>query len=90
MEIRELLHRLLYMALVEIRFQSQEGKPMVAFRLADLFHNVPLQLERASHGDGSYEEVLDYLRKRAKDQGAENWLTRRIEELDNRQEDQQD
>jgi hypothetical protein len=50
MDSRELVSRLLYLALIEIRAEAHALQNPKVFHLADLFHNVPLQLERVAKG----------------------------------------
>ncbi len=71
---RETIHHLLYMALIEMRMEAYETENKKIFHLADLFHNIPLQLERVVAGERSYDEVLTWLQKRAQEKGLELWL----------------
>jgi len=41
------VHRLLFRALLEIRAQGDEHRDKVVFHLADIFHNVVLEMEKA-------------------------------------------
>ena len=74
MDAEAMIHRLLHLAMLEIRIASHEAGDKKVFKLADLFHNVPLQLQRVARGDGSPEEVLQWLRTRAREAGCERWL----------------
>ena len=76
---RETIHRLLYAALIEIRMEAYALQQQHIFLLADLFHNIPLQLERVSQGEGSYEDILAWLQKRAGEKGCKEWLDTTIE-----------
>ena len=60
----ELVHRLLFRALIEIRAQGHEQKNKLVFHLADLFHNVVLDMEAAAEGRLNYDEVLRQLRRK--------------------------
>lgn len=71
---REIIHRLLYLALIEIRMAAHESEPKKIFHLADLFHNIPLQLEITAQKEGSYEEILTWLQERADEKGCREWL----------------
>jgi hypothetical protein len=42
---KHLLHKLLHFALIDLRFEGHTIRDELVFRLADLFHNVPLQLD---------------------------------------------
>lgn len=70
----ELVHRLLFRALIEIRAQGHEQNNKLVFHLADLFHNVVLDMEAAAESKLSYEEVLRQLEKKAKEKNCERWL----------------
>jgi hypothetical protein len=70
----ELVHRLLFRALIEIRAQGHEQKNKLVFHLADLFHNVILDMEAAAEGRLSYDEVLRQLDEKAKEKNCERWL----------------
>jgi Mg/Co/Ni transporter MgtE len=70
----ELVHRLLFRALIEIRAQGYEQKNKLVFHLADLFHNAVLDMEAAAEGRLTYEEVLRQLEEKAKEKNCERWL----------------
>jgi Mg/Co/Ni transporter MgtE len=70
----ELVHRLLFRSLIEIRAQGHEQKNKLVFHLADLFHNVVLDMEAAAEGRLSYDEVLRQLEEKAKEKNCERWL----------------
>jgi hypothetical protein len=70
----ELVHRLLFRALIEIRAQGHEQKNKLVFHLADLFHNAVLDMEAAAEGRLTYDEVLRQLEEKASEKGCERWL----------------
>jgi hypothetical protein len=70
----ELVHRLLFRALIEIRAQGHEQKNKLVYHLADLFHNVVLDMEAAAEGRLTYDEVLRHLEEKAKEKNCERWL----------------
>ena len=70
----EILHKMIYFALIEMRERGSESGDKVVYHLADLFHNVILRLQRVSMGDGTYEEVLTYVRERASKKGISQWF----------------
>lgn len=76
-----LIHRLLFQALLEMRSQGQENQDKVVFHLADLFHNVVLEMERAAQGDCTYEEVYRFLEEQAHEQGCDQWLNAQVTQL---------
>lgn len=69
----ELVHRLLFRALIEIRAQGRAQKNKLVFHLADLFHNAVLDMEAAAEGRLTYDEVLHQLEEKAKEKHCENW-----------------
>lgn len=80
---RKLIHSLLYQSLIEIREAAYENKGMKGiFKISDVFHNVPLQLEKAASGERDYQSILDDITKRAKKNGCSDWLKNVIQQLD--------
>jgi hypothetical protein len=80
------LHRLLFHALTEMREEGRvKGDPLVA-KLADLFHNVVLQMELAAAGDEfcTYEKAWEFLQTRAKEIGCETWVRERLQAIEAR------
>src|SRR5947209_20211955 len=77
----ELVHRLLFRAIIEIRAQGHEQKNKLVFHLADLFHNTVLEMENAAEGKTTYEEVLRLLEDKAKEKGCERWLSSALAQL---------
>ena|ERR1700722_20015692 len=78
------VHRLLFDALLEMRSQGHEQKNKVVYHLADLFHQVALQMENAAKGQCGYEEVLASLQQRARERGCERWVDERMACLEER------
>ncbi|MCI0464618.1 MAG: hypothetical protein L0Z62_47435 [Gemmataceae bacterium] len=81
----ELAHRLLFRALIEMREQGHEQKNKVVFHLADLFHNVVLDMEAAAEGRLTYEEVLRQLEEKAKEKNCERWLHAALAQIETNQ-----
>jgi hypothetical protein len=77
----EAVHRLLFNALLEIRSQGHEQQNKLVFHLADLFHNIALEMGNAAQGKTSYEEVLRLLEERAREKGCERWFDQNLERL---------
>ncbi|HEV3260940.1 MAG TPA: hypothetical protein VG013_29075 [Gemmataceae bacterium] len=78
----ELVHRLLFRALIEIRAQGHEQNNKLVFHLADLFHNIVLDMEAAAEGKSTYEEVLRQLEEKAREKNCERWLRSAITEVE--------
>jgi hypothetical protein len=81
----ELVHRLLFRALIEIRAQGHEQKNKLVFHLADLFHNAVLDMEAAASGRLTYEEVLCQLQVKAKEKSCAKWLQAALTEIESSQ-----
>jgi len=75
-------HRLLFQALLDIRDESRriDNKPI--YHLADLFHNVVLQLESVAAGNSrsTYEDILTFIKEQAESKGWQKWVDDRIRE----------
>jgi hypothetical protein len=85
----ELVHRLLFRALIEIRAQGHEQKNKLVFHLADLFHNTVLDMEAAAEGRMTYEEVMRQLEEKAKEKNCEKWLQSAFKQIGNAEAAQQ-
>ena len=70
-------HRLLFQALLDIRDESRGIDNKTIYHLADLFHNVVLQLEAVAEGNTNltYEDILVFVKERARSKGCEKWVT---------------
>ena len=88
MKAEQLVHRLLFHALTEMRAEGHESGNKMVYHLADLFHNPALLMEKAAQGDQdcTYDDVLKFLTERARDKGLERWLEQRIAEVEARHE----
>lgn len=77
---KSLLYRILYDALIEIRAEGHDSRNKTVFLLADLLHNVPLQLNKVDRGETTPEDIMQWLQMRARQTGTEGWLEHRIKE----------
>ena len=77
----ELVHRLLFRALVEMRARGHENKDKLVFHLADLFHNVVLEMENSAEGKTTCDAVLRFIEERATEKGCEKWLSGALESV---------
>jgi hypothetical protein len=75
------LYRLLYLALIDLRYEGHSAENRLVFLLADLFHNLPLQLKRVDRRDIAPEDILQRLRTRAHGTEMEVWLSVREQEV---------
>lgn len=71
---RAAIYRLLYLALADIRAERTKHDSGLVFHLADLFHPLLPELERAAQGRESYDNLLSRVRERARQQGLAGWL----------------
>jgi hypothetical protein len=78
---KRVLYQLLYNALIEIRLLGYESNDKVVWVLADLLHNLPLQLDRLDQGDLTVQDIMRELEERAHRHGIERWLHRRLGEI---------
>jgi len=76
------IHRLLYRALIDIRHEGRELKSSAVFGLADLFHTIPLELERAANGDIDYDDAFKQLLDIAKERNYERWIENQLESIE--------
>ncbi len=70
----DIVHELLFHALIDIRGQGVEMKDKVVFHLADLFHNIVLEMGQATSDNADYSRILTKIRKRAEAKGCERWI----------------
>jgi hypothetical protein len=80
MSNRHLVHQLLARALLEMRVAAYEDQSKQLFNMADLFHNIPYQLERAQT-ERDFEEILDLIRASAERKGLDAWLNHALLEI---------
>ena len=73
------LHKLLYYALIDIRHEAKLLESGPVHGLADLFHILPLQLERAAKGEISYSTAYEELLASARKKGCEKWINDHLE-----------
>ncbi len=84
MNALKVTHRLLFQALLDIRDESRRIDNKTIYHLADLFHNVVLQLEAVAEGSDTnlnYEDILVFITEHAKSKGWEKWVDDRITEI---------
>ncbi len=73
----------MHRAFIDIRMAAHEGKDSKGFyRLADLFHNVPLALDRLDREGGSIDELFDDIIAHAKRNGSQDWLEHAVRGID--------
>lgn len=80
MDTKTTIHKLFYMAIVEIREEAYNIKNPKIFHLADLFHNVPLRLEHADEQE--YTELLNRVKEDAKEKNCQQWLDNAMKSIE--------
>jgi hypothetical protein len=78
MSDRDVLYKLLFDALLELRIEGAETKNAKVQRLADLFHQLPNRLRDIDSGDVDPATVLAELRTRAEEKGVHRWLEQHL------------
>lgn len=76
------VHRALFQALIEMRERAGESNDKVVWHLADLFHTIVLDLESASLGERSYDDVFQTLTDRVGEKGLGRWWQAKLADLD--------
>ncbi|MEZ6094056.1 MAG: hypothetical protein R3C03_07420 [Pirellulaceae bacterium] len=80
----DLLHIALYYALLDIRNQGRERNDKIVFHLANLFHNVVVQMGDAAKGKREYSDVLRNLKETAQRTGCQQWLNNVIAQIEHK------
>ena len=78
---KHVIHKLLHYALIDLRAEGHTTHDDLVFRLADLFHNVPLQLDLVDRGEISPDDVMQWMRSRVSGTMMEAWLHLRMGEF---------
>jgi hypothetical protein len=71
---KEYILKLMYIAFLDIRVASYSQKNHTCFVLADIFHNVPLQMNRAEKGEMNYADIVMWIRKKCEERKCLSWL----------------
>lgn len=84
MSSRSVIHQLLFQALLEMRQRGHDSGDNAVYHLADLFHNIALQLDQADAATESddYDDILEFLKRRAKEKGCDDWLQQHLEQIE--------
>ena len=79
---RKLIYHLLHRAFIDIRMAAHDGRDSKGFfRLADLFHNVPLALDRLDRNKGDVDELFEEIVARAEWNGSQDWLEHAVRDI---------
>lgn len=71
---KEYILKLLYRAFLDIRIASYSKDSHTSFVLADIFHNVPLQMNQAEKGEKSYADIVIWIQKKCEERNCTSWL----------------
>lgn len=77
---KELLYKLIYQVLIEIREEATLIENKKILYLSDLVHNVPLQLLKAEN-ENDYNNILEKIGDRAESRGMQSWLKNALSQL---------
>ena len=64
----------MYTAFLDIRVASYSNDSHTCFVISDVFHNVPLQLNRADKGEESYAEIVTWIQNTCEERNCKAWL----------------
>lgn len=76
---KDYLYRLLYSALIQIRADAHQEKNKKLFWIADLLHNLPLEL---SSDNPDFDDLFDKLEKVVHHNQMEAWFKQEIDNID--------
>lgn len=71
---KEYILKLMYLAFLDIRVASHAQDSRTCFILSDLFHTIPLQMNRAEKGEISYAEIATWIRTTCEERKCLSWL----------------
>lgn len=81
---KEYLFELLYRAFLDIRIASYAKDSHTCFVLSDIFHNIPLQMNRTDKGEVSYAEIIADIKKRCGRRRCTSWLDTATSDIERR------
>ena len=71
---KEHVLKLMHIALLDIRVASHSQDHYTCFILSDVFHTVPLQMNRADRGEISYADIILWIRRKCEEKKCLSWL----------------
>jgi hypothetical protein len=77
---KELIHKLIYQVLIEIREEATLKDNKKILYLSDLVHNIPLLLLKAEN-EIDYDSILKKIADRAESRGMQSWLKNALSQL---------
>jgi hypothetical protein len=77
---KELLYKLLYQIMIEIREEAYLKENKKIHCLSDLVHNIPLILLKTEN-ENDYDTILKKINDKAESLGIQNWLKNALNQL---------
>ncbi|GCE17666.1 hypothetical protein [Dictyobacter kobayashii] len=71
---REYILKLLYAAFIDIRVASHSEDNQTCFVISDVFHTIPLQLNRADKGEIEYADIIKSINQKCEERKCTRWL----------------
>ena len=69
----------MYNMFIHVRSFAHDAGDKHLFCIADIVHNVPLQILQALQGVGAYDGILAWMRDRAQMRSCGDWFERAVE-----------
>lgn len=77
---KELLYKLLYQIMIEIREEAYLKENKKIYGLSDLVHNIPLILLKVEN-ENDYDAIFKKINDKAESLGIQNWLKNALNQL---------
>ena len=77
---KELIYKLIYQVLIEIREEAHSKENKKVFYLSDLVHNIPLRLLKVND-EADFDKILSDITKNAEARGMGSWLNNTLSQL---------
>ncbi|HLG65685.1 MAG TPA: hypothetical protein VKY19_27435 [Ktedonosporobacter sp.] len=71
---REYILQLMYRAFLDIRVAAYSQDSHACFVLADIFHNVPLQIAQADQNKMTYADMVAWVQQKCEEKKCKGWL----------------
>ena len=68
----------MHAAFLDIRIASHSKDCHTCFVISDVFHNIPLQLNRAEKGEMGYAEIVTHIQEKCEVRNCKSWLDNAI------------
>jgi hypothetical protein len=71
----------MYRAFLDIRIAGYSQDSHTCFVLADVFHNVPLQMNQADKGVKSYADIVTWIEEKCEEKKCKTWFDNAISDI---------